>query len=44
MTIAQAAELMANDGKLIKRPLVVDEKHLTCGFKEDIYKETWLQK
>lgn len=44
MTIAQAAELMANDGKLIKRPLVVDKKHLTCGFKEDIYKETWLQK
>lgn len=42
MTIAEAAEMMAKDGKLIKRPLVVDDNHLTCGFKEDTFKQIWL--
>lgn len=42
MTIDEAAELMSHDGKLIKRPLVVDGDKLTCGFKEDIYTQTWL--
>lgn len=42
MTIEEAAEMMSKDGKLIKRPLVVDGDKLTGGFKEDIYKETWL--
>lgn len=42
MTIEEAADMMSKDGKLIKRPLVVDGDKLTCGFKEDIYKETWL--
>mgnify|MGYP001625539423 FL=1 len=42
MTIEEAAEMMSKDGKLIKRPLVVDDDHLTCGFKENIYEETWL--
>lgn len=42
MTIDEAASLMAKDGKLIKRPLVVSEDHLTCGFKEEVYEKTWL--
>lgn len=42
MTIEEAAEMMSQDGKLIKRPLVVDDQHLTCGFKEDTFENTWL--
>lgn len=42
MTIEEAAGLMSKNGKLIKRPLVVDGKKLTCGFKEDLYQQTWL--
>lgn len=43
MTIEEAAAMMAKDGKLIKRPLVVEGDKLTCGFKENIYEETWLK-
>lgn len=43
MTIDEAASLMAKDGKLIKRPLVVSSDNLTCGFKEDIYEKVWLK-
>lgn len=43
MTIDEAAEMMSKDGKLIKRPLVVEEDKLTCGFKEGIYKQVWLK-
>ncbi|BDR60711.1 arsenate reductase family protein [Lactobacillus xylocopicola] len=42
MTIEEAATLMAQNGKLIKRPLVVDGPKLTCGFNEAIYQTTWL--
>ncbi|WP_297818909.1 arsenate reductase family protein [uncultured Lactobacillus sp.] len=42
MTITQAAELLSSDGKLIKRPLVVDDEKLTCGFKKEIFEQTWL--
>ncbi len=42
MTIDEAATLLSQDGKLIKRPLVVDGKKLTCGFKEEIFQNTWL--
>ena len=42
MTIEEAADMMSKDGKLIKRPLVVDDDHLTCGFRENIYEQTWL--
>ena len=44
MKIAEAAEMMSKDGKLIKRPLVVDKNNLTCGFKEDVFAQTWLEK
>lgn len=42
MTIDEAATMMSKNGKLIKRPLVVDGNRLTCGFKEDLYQDTWL--
>lgn len=42
MTIDQAAELLAGDGKLIKRPLMVEGDHVTAGFKEPVYEVEWL--
>lgn len=42
MTIEKAAEMMSKNGKLIKRPLVVDDQNLTCGFNEKTYQEVWL--
>jgi transcriptional regulator, Spx/MgsR family len=42
MSIDEAAKLLSQNGKLIKRPLVTDGQKLTCGFKENIYEETWL--
>lgn len=42
MPVAEAAELLASDGKLIKRPLMVEGTKVTCGFKEDVYQATWL--
>lgn len=41
MTIDEAATLLSSDGKLIKRPLMVEGSQLTCGFKEDVYEQTW---
>lgn len=42
MSIEEASKLLSQNGKLIKRPLVTDGENLTCGFKEDLYKNTWL--
>ncbi|KRL04174.1 arsenate reductase family protein [Liquorilactobacillus oeni] len=38
----QASELLASDGKLIKRPLMIDGSHFTCGFKDEVYEQEWL--
>lgn len=35
-------ELLSSDGKLIKRPLLVDGKKVLIGFKEEEYKENLL--
>ena len=35
-------DLLASDGKLIKRPLLVNDKKVLIGFKEDEYKENLL--
>ncbi len=35
-------DLLASDGKLIKRPLLVDNKKVLIGFKENEYKENLL--
>ena len=42
MSIEDAADMMSKNGKLIKRPLVVEGKKLTCGFNEKTYEKVWL--
>ncbi len=42
MTKDEAAKMMSENGKLIKRPLMVDENTVTCGFKPEVYQKTWL--
>ncbi|AQQ52681.1 arsenate reductase family protein [Planococcus lenghuensis] len=34
-------ELLASDGKLIKRPLVVSGDQVTAGFKEETFSQAW---
>ncbi|MBL4701531.1 MAG: Spx/MgsR family RNA polymerase-binding regulatory protein [Phycisphaeraceae bacterium] len=41
MSQAQALKLLADHGKLIKRPLITDGNNHTVGFKEDVMQETW---
>ncbi len=41
MTESQAIELLASNGKLIKRPLAFDGKKATVGFKDSEYKVAW---
>ncbi len=31
--------MMSENGKLIKRPLMVDENTVTCGFKPEVYQK-----
>lgn len=41
MTEAAAIKLLAENGKLIKRPIATDGNRHTVGFKEDVYKNVW---
>ncbi|MET3292664.1 UNVERIFIED_CONTAM: arsenate reductase [Brevibacillus sp. OAP136] len=41
MTEEEMLELLASNGKLIKRPLATDQQTVTVGFKEDEYAKTW---
>ena len=41
MTEAQAIDLLASNGRLIKRPIVVDKDKITIGFNADEYKQIW---
>ncbi|WP_010579619.1 arsenate reductase family protein [Liquorilactobacillus vini] len=41
LTTKEASQLLASDGKLIKRPLMVENGKFTCGFKPDVYQENW---
>ena len=41
-TEEEMLELLASDGKLIKRPLLVTENQVLIGFKENEYKENLL--
>lgn len=34
-------ELLASEGMLIKRPIATDGNHVTVGFKEEQYENTW---
>lgn len=41
MKEAEAVELLASNGKLVKRPIVTDGKRFTVGFKPDRFAEVW---
>lgn len=34
-------KILASDGMLIKRPIATDGQHVTVGFKEEQYENTW---
>ena len=42
MSESQAIKLLADNGKLIKRPIVSDGKKHTVGYKPDVFDEAWL--
>ena len=42
MSDDEKLELLASDGMLVKRPLVISGDDITLGFKEDDYKQHWL--
>lgn len=41
MTDSEKLQLLASNGKLIKRPLVTDGSKVTVGFKEEEFKQAW---
>jgi len=41
MTEAQALDLLAGNGRLVKRPIAVDGDRITVGFDENEYKKVW---
>lgn len=41
MSAEEQIELLASNGKLIKRPIVTDGKRVTIGFKEEQFQENW---
>ena len=41
MTESQAIDLLASNGKLIKRPIAVDKDKITVGFDIEEYKTVW---
>lgn len=41
LSTIEALQLLANHGKLIKRPLVVHEQRISIGFKPDLFTTLW---
>lgn len=41
MSESEQLELLASNGRLLKRPIVSDGKQVTVGFKEDLYEQVW---
>ena len=41
MTDIQAIELLASNGRLIKRPIAIDKDKITVGFDIEEYKKIW---
>ena len=41
MTEIEAIDLLASNGRLIKRPIAVDKGKITVGFHIDEYKKVW---
>lgn len=42
-SVEEMAVYLASDGMLIKRPIATDGEQVTVGFKEDVYRDTWLK-
>ncbi|MGV7222420.1 MAG: arsenate reductase family protein [Nitrospinales bacterium] len=42
MTESEALDLLASNGKLIKRPIAIDDSTVTVGFDEEEYKNVWI--
>ena len=41
MTEAEAIDMLAQNGRLIKRPIAVDKDRVTVGFDRDEYESVW---
>ena len=41
MTESEALDLLASNGRLIKRPVSVDKDRITVGFDEEDFKKVW---
>ncbi len=41
LTQAEALKLLSDNGRLVKRPIVVAGEKVTVGFKEGVFEETW---
>ncbi len=41
MTEAEAIELLAGNGRLVKRPIAVDKDRVTVGFDAEEYESVW---
>jgi arsenate reductase len=41
LSAEEQIELLASNGRLIKRPIVTDGQRVTVGFKEELYTENW---
>lgn len=41
MTRDEMIDLLASNGRLIKRPIVDDGHHVTVGYKEEQYEQVW---
>ena len=41
LTEAEAIDLLASNGRLIKRPIAVDKNKMTVGFNAEEYKQIW---
>lgn len=41
MSDSEMLDLLASEGRLIKRPLVTDGVRATVGFKEELFNEIW---
>lgn len=41
MSEDEMLELLSSDGMLIKRPITASDQHVTIGFKEEQFEQTW---
>jgi arsenate reductase (glutaredoxin) len=41
MSETEMIELLSSDGMLIKRPITASDQHVTIGFKEEQFEQTW---